>query len=173
MELQTEIQDCVLRPWAASDKPDLARHANNKAVWRNLLDSFPHPYSEADADFWIAHTQANPGLHFAIQVGGEAVGGIGILPQGGVAARTAQFGYWLGQHAWGKGFATAAARAMAPYAFQAFPIARLEAPVFAWNPASMRVLEKAGFSREGVLRQSVFKDGELTDSVLYARLRVV
>ena len=173
MELRTDLQDCVLRPWAASDKPNLVRYANNKAIWRNLLDSFPHPYSEADAEFWVAHTEANPGLHFAIQFGGEAAGGIGVIPQSGLAIQTAHFGYWLGEHAWGKGVATAAAQAMAAYAFQAFPFARLETPVFAWNPASMRVLEKSGFSKEGVLRHSVFKDGQLIDSVLYARLRVV
>ena len=173
MELHTEREDCVLRPWAVSDKVNLVRHANNKAVSRNLLDAFPYPYSEADAEFWFAHTSANPGLHFAIVVGGEAVGGIGVIPQSGVASRTAHFGYWLGQDAWGKGSATAAARAMVSYAFRAFPFARLEAPVFAWNPASMRVLEKAGFTREGILRHSVTKDGELIDSVLYAKLRVV
>jgi ribosomal-protein-alanine N-acetyltransferase len=173
VELRTDLQNCVLRPWAASEKRNLARYANNSAVWRNLLDSFPHPYSEADAEFWIAHTQANPGLHFAIQLDGAAVGGIGIIPQSGLALQTAHFGYWLGQCFWGQGIATAAARSMASYAFQAFPFARLEAPVFAGNPASMRVLEKAGFSREGVLRHSVFKDGQLIDSVLYARLRVV
>ena len=172
VELRTDLQGCLLRPWAASDKPNLVRYANDKAVARNLLDSFPHPYAEADAEFWIAHTQANPGLHFAIEVAGEAIGGIGIIPQSGVAAKTAHFGYWLGQPTWGKGIATAAARVMASYAFRAIALARLEAPVFAWNPASMRVLEKAGFAREGVLRHSVFKDGELIDSVLYARLRV-
>lgn len=173
MELRTDLQDCVLRPWAASDKRNLVRYANNRAVWRNLLDSFPHPYSKADAEFWIAHTQANPGLHFAIQFDGAAVGGIGVVPQTGLAIQTAHFGYWLGEPAWGQGIATAAARAMASYAFQAFRFARLEAPVFAWNPASMRVLEKAGFSKEGVLGCSVFKDGQLIDSVLYAKLRVV
>jgi ribosomal-protein-alanine N-acetyltransferase len=173
VELRTDLQGCLLRSWAVSDKANLVRYANNRAVWRNLLDSFPHPYSEADADFWIAHTRANPGLHFAIQFDGEAIGGIGVTARSGVAIKTAHFGYWLGEHAWGKGIATAAARAMVSYAFTAFPFARLEAPVFAWNPASMRVLEKAGFSREGVLRNSVFKDGELIDSVLYAKLRVV
>ncbi len=173
MELCTDLQDCLLRPWTASDKQNLVRCANNKAVWRNLLDSFPHPYSEASAKFWVAHAQANPGLHFAIQFGGEAVGGISVIPQSGVAIKTAHFGYWLGERAWGKGIATAAARAMASYAFQAFPFARLEAPVFSWNPASMRVLEKSGFSKEGVLRHSVFKDGHLIDSVMYAKLRGV
>ena len=172
MELRTDLQDCVLRPWVSSDKHHLVLHANNKSVWRNLLESFPHPYLESDATSWIAHAEGNPGLHFAIEFRGTAVGGIGLVPQSGVALHTAHFGYWLGESLWGRGIATAAARSMAAYAFQTFPLARLEAPVFAWNPASMRVLEKAGFSKEGVLRRSVFKDGQLIDSVLYARLRV-
>src|SRR5271154_6675197 len=75
----SNLQSCVLRPWAPSDKSNLVRYANNKAVWRNLLDSCPHPSSKAEAEFWIAHAQANPGLHFAIQFGGEAVGGIGVV----------------------------------------------------------------------------------------------
>ena len=115
MELRTDLPQCVLRPWAPSDKARLVQHANDRAVWRNLLDSFPHPYTEADADSWIAHNQAHPGLHFAITVGGAAVGGIGVIPQSGVSVRTAHFGYWLGRDAWGRGFATASARAMVAY----------------------------------------------------------
>ena len=65
---------------------------------------------------------------------------------------------------------TAAVRAMSDHAFSPLGFCRIETPVFAWNPASMRVLEKCGFVREGVLRQSVFKDGELIDSVLYAQV---
>jgi ribosomal-protein-alanine N-acetyltransferase len=66
---------------------------------------------------------------------------------------------------------TAAVRATSEYMFRHFDIERLEASVFAWNPASMRVLEKCGFAREGVLRRSVLKDGQLIDSVVYARVR--
>ena len=172
MHLRTELAHCLLRPWEAGDRANLVRFANNRAVWRNLLDSFPHPYTESDADFWIEHTKANPGRHFAIQVDGVAIGGIGVIPQDGVAIKTAHFGYWLAQPAWGKGVATAAARALGTHAMDTMPFERLEAPVFAWNPASMRVLEKAGFTREGVLRRSVFKDGEFTDTVMYARIRV-
>jgi len=172
VELRTELTSCVLRPWTPADKPDLVRFADNRKVWRNLLDSFPHPYTAADADFWIAHANAPGASHFAIVVGGQAVGGIGAIAQGGLARKTAQFGYWLAEHAWGKGIATAAARAMAPFAFTALAVERLEAAVFAWNPASMRVLEKSGFTREGLHRSSVYKDGQLIDSVMYARLRV-
>jgi [ribosomal protein S5]-alanine N-acetyltransferase len=130
----------------------------------------PHPYTEADAQFWLEHTKANFN-DLAIQFEGEAVGGVGVIPQQAVAEKTARFGYWLAEPMWGRGIATAAARAMTSYAFETMPFWRLEATVFAWNPASMRVLEKAGFSREGVLRKSAFKDGELIDSVMYAKIR--
>ena len=66
---------------------------------------------------------------------------------------------------------TAAVRATASNIFEQSGLVRLESPVFEWNPASMRVLEKCGFVREGILRQSVFKDGEIIDGVMYARLR--
>lgn len=84
---------------------------------------------------------------------------------------SAQFGYWLGHSYWGRGIMTAAVRCTVEYIFGHFDVVRLEAPVFEWNPASMRALEKCGFVREAVLRRSVFKDGQLIDSMLYARVR--
>jgi len=171
MQLNTDLPHCFLRPWEAGDMANLLRFANNRAIWRNLLDTFPHPYTEADAQFWLEHAKANSNCHLAIQFEGEAVGGVGVIPQQAVAQKTAHFGYWLAEPMWGKGIATAAARAMTSHAFETMPLWRLEATVFEWNPASMRVLEKAGFNREGVLRKSAFKDGELIDSVMYAKIR--
>jgi [ribosomal protein S5]-alanine N-acetyltransferase len=170
MQVNTDLPSCILRPWEAGDKPNLLRFANNRSIWRNLLDTFPHPYTEADAQFWLEHTKANFN-DLAIQFEGEVVGGVGVIPQQAVARKTAVFGYWLAEPMWGRGIATAAARAMTSYVFETMPLWRLEATVFAWNPASMRVLEKAGFSREGILRKSAFKDGELIDSVMYAKIR--
>jgi [ribosomal protein S5]-alanine N-acetyltransferase len=147
-------------------------NANNRNVWRNLTERFPHPYAEADAEAWIAiANQAEPSIHLAIEFEAAAVGGIGVIAGEGITRHTAQFGYWLGETYWGKGIATAAARAMVVHVFSSARFVRLEAPVFAWNPASMRVLEKVGFVREGVLRKSVFKDGQFSDSVMYALLR--
>lgn len=169
MHINTNISGCSLRKWEKEDKPALVRNANNRKVWRNLTDAFPYPYTEADADFWIAiANQATPSIHFAIDLEGAAVGGIGIIAGEGIARHTGQFGYWLGETYWGKGIATAAARAMVAHAFSGSIFQRLEAPVFAWNPASMRVLEKAGFIREGVTKRSVFKDDQFTDSAIYA-----
>lgn len=172
MLIPTSLANCSLRPWKPDDKADLVRHANNRKVWRNLTHLFPHPYTDADADQWITTAnQSGPSLHLAIDFEGTAIGGIGVIAGEGIAVHTAQFGYWLGEAHWGKGIATAAARAMVAYVFAGSHFVRLEAPVFAWNPASMRVLEKVGFVREGVLKRSVFKDSKFTNSVLYALVR--
>jgi RimJ/RimL family protein N-acetyltransferase len=167
--LPTALPSCFLRPWAPADKPSLVRNANNRNVWRNLTASFPHPYTEADADRWLAFARdSGRDLHLAIEFGGAAIGGVGAIAGSGIACRTCQFGYWLGEDHWGQGIATAAAGAFARHIAQRGLFARLEAPVFQWNPASMRVLEKIGFAREGVLRKSVSKDGQLIDSMMYA-----
>ncbi|MBL8352862.1 MAG: GNAT family N-acetyltransferase [Burkholderiaceae bacterium] len=169
MFLPTSVTSCRLRPWTPADKPDLVRHANNRHVWRNLTDSFPHPYTEADADDWIA-IACKPGrdLHLAVEFAGQVAGGIGAIAGHGLACQTCQFGYWLGEAHWGRGLATAAVQAFVRHVEARRLFARLEARVFEWNPASMRVLEKAGFVREGLMRQSVTKDGQLIDSVMYA-----
>jgi RimJ/RimL family protein N-acetyltransferase len=169
MRLETVNALCTLRPWLPTDVPSLVHHANNVNVWRNLTQTFPHPYTEADAISWVK-TAAEPGrsIHLAIEFDGLAVGGLGAIAGEGIACATAQFGYWLGQEHWSKGLATAAAGALLNHLKEHKPFARIEASVFAWNPASMRVLEKLGFVREGVLRHSVTKDGQLIDSVMYA-----
>jgi RimJ/RimL family protein N-acetyltransferase len=171
LHVPTELPDCVLRPWRAADKGNLVRHANNRRVWRNMTHTFPHPYTPEDADLWL-RIAANPGasVQLAIDVGGQAVGGIGAIAGEGIYCATAQFGYWLGEACWGRGIAGAAAKALAAHIGRERLFARLEAQVFEWNPASMRVLEKAGFSRDAVLRSAATKDGALIDTVLYSRV---
>ena len=172
MNLNTEMASCTLRPWRESDKPSLLRHANNRNAWRNLTDMFPNPYTAADADASLEiASQPGPSLHLAIAVDDEAVGGIGLLAGSGIYRYTAHFGYWLGEALWGRGIASAAACAMVKHALSGTDFVRLEAPVFAWNPASVRVLEKAGFVQECVRKHSVFKDGQLIDSFFYAAVR--
>jgi RimJ/RimL family protein N-acetyltransferase len=163
---------CLVRDWRGTDKESLVRFANNRSVWRNLAHRFPHPYTAESADSWFALLagQAEP-THWALEIDGVAAGGIGIDPGEGIYAKNALFGYWLAEPFWGRGIMTAAVRTTAEYVFAQFDIARLVSPVFEWNPASMRVLEKSGFVREAVLRKSVFKDGQLIDEVVYSRLR--
>jgi RimJ/RimL family protein N-acetyltransferase len=167
-----DCEKCVVRDWRPSDKPSLLRHANNRKVWINLSHRFPHPYTEADADFWLGLiAKGRDKTNWSIDVDGEAVGGIGVEPGEGIYAKSGRFGYWLGEPFWGRGIMTSAVQATANYILEHMSLVRLEAPVFEWNPASMRVLEKCGFTRESVQRRSVFKDGQLIDAVMYARVR--
>jgi RimJ/RimL family protein N-acetyltransferase len=169
--LSTALSHCVLRPWRAADKADLVRLANNRRVWRNMTHTFPHPYTGDDADRWLG-IAADPGasIQLAIVVDGAVAGGIGAIAGEGIQEATALFGYWLGEPFWGRGIASAAARGLADRIGSERLFARLEAQVFAWNPPSMRVLEKAGFAREAVLRCAATKDGQLIDTVMYARV---
>jgi len=166
--------DCgssIVRPWRDDDRAALVRFANNRRIWRNLKDRFPHPYTERDANAWLALARANPKKSgWAIEVEGLAVGCVGVVPLEDVYARSAHIGYWLGEPYWGRGIMTNVVRAASEYAFRELGFLRLEAPVFAWNPASMRVLEKCGYALEGVMCKSVFKDGEVIDSMLYAKV---
>lgn len=161
-----------IRPFVPGDATALARHANNPAVARGLRDRFPHPYTRRDAEVFLrgVGAQAEAG-DFAIAAADEVVGGIGAQRQPDVHRLSAEIGYWLGEAYWGRGLATRALHAFGDWLFATTALERLYACVFETNPASRRVLEKAGFSLEGRLRRAVVKDGRMLDQFLYARLR--
>ena len=101
----------------------------------------------------------------------SAAGGISVTAGSDVYRRDGELGYWLGEPFWGRGIMTGAVRQICREAFGRLDIVRIHAAVYARNGASCRVLEKAGFTREGILRQSVYKNGEVLDACLYALLR--
>lgn len=171
--VQLQAGMAIVRHWRAADAGDVARHANDRRIWQNLRDAFPHPYSIADGDRFIAMATAmSPQTYFAIEVEGHAAGGIGYTPHVDVERISAELGYWLGVQFWGRGIVTATVRAVTAHAFAADPLLqRLYAVPFATNPASARVLEKAGYRLEGTLRQSALKDGRILDQWLYAIVR--
>jgi RimJ/RimL family protein N-acetyltransferase len=170
--MELELPGCRIRSWRESDAPSLSRHADNRRVWLNVRDRFPHPYTLADAEFWVSRAAAaRPETQFAIEVNGEAAGGVGVFLQEDVERFSAEIGYWLGEAYWNRGIATAVVRGFTDYAFEAFDLCRIYANVFAWNPASGRVLEKAGYQLEGRLRKSAVKDGQVLDGLLYAAVR--
>jgi len=169
--MELKLTRSTLRPWRVGDEASLVRNANNRRVWRNLA-RLPHPYTLSDADEWITRASAqSPATDFAIVVRDEAVGGIGIEIGRDVFYRSAEIGYWLGEAHWGHGIATEAVRAVTEYAFTTFDLCRLHAGVFEWNPASMRVLEKAGYTLEARHHKNVTKDGETIDRLVYALVR--
>jgi [ribosomal protein S5]-alanine N-acetyltransferase len=163
----------ILRPWRAADAPALLRYANNRKIWVNVRDTFPNPYTSEDAQQWLARCASAIGepATFAIEFEADAIGGVGLQFFADVHRLTAEIGYWLGEPFWGRGFATSALRAVTEYAFATFDLHRVQATVFEWNPASARVLEKAGYTFEGRLRGSIIKDGRIGDALMYARLR--
>jgi ribosomal-protein-alanine N-acetyltransferase len=169
MTLELRLNKCTLRAWQAGDEESLVHNANNRNVWINLRDSFPHPYTLADAQNWVRKASlVIPQREFAIVVDGKAVGGIGFIPREDVYRRSAEIGFWLGEECWGRGIMTEALRAVTDYAFANFNLCRLYACVFEWNPASMRVFEKAGYNLEARLKKAVTKEGKTIDEFLYA-----
>jgi ribosomal-protein-alanine N-acetyltransferase len=164
------LSTCQLREFRKGDEPSLVRHANNRNVWKNLRDAFPFPYKSADARHWIRLATSN-GLNyvFAIDVDGFAVGAIGLHPGIDVHRHSVEIGYWLSEEYWNRGICTEAVQVVTNYAFTTLGMSRVHAEVFHWNTASMRVLEKAGFAREGLLKKSAFKDNQWVDEVVFAR----
>jgi ribosomal-protein-alanine N-acetyltransferase len=168
------LSRCTVRPWAEADAGSLQRHANNRAVSLQLRDRFPFPYEIENARAfleWITK-QASPTV-WAIDVAGEATGGIGLELHNDVERVSAEIGYWLGESAWGRGIATEVVTAVTAEAFRRFDLTRLYAVPFADHIASVRVLEKAGYVREGHMRQSAIKDGVIRDQLLYATYKTL
>jgi [ribosomal protein S5]-alanine N-acetyltransferase len=162
----------AVRSLTTDDAEAIARHANNRNVWVNLRDLFPFPYNTAHAQAWIRDVMMDrPETLFAIASQDEAIGGIGLHKQGDFMRRSAEIGYWLGEAYWGRGIVTDAVRALTDWGFRHLDVDRIFAQVFAWNPASGRVLEKAGYTYEGRLRNAVFKDGRTTDLLAYGIIR--
>lgn len=161
-----------LRPWQASDLHALLLHADDEQVSRGVSDRFPYPYTREDGEAFLSGRMVDFSHPvFAIELHGEACGGIGALPFSGERAVGAEFGYWLGRTHWGQGTMTRVVSVFVPWVMQALDLQRLQATVLDFNAGSARVLEKNGFVEEGVLRNAVRKRGRLHDLRMFARLR--
>jgi RimJ/RimL family protein N-acetyltransferase len=162
---------CAVRAWKLRDAEALVRHANNENVSKQLRDRFPHPYTMSAARGFLEHIiTVRPVTNFAIEVEGEPAGGIGFATGSDVERFSAEIGYWLGESYWGRGIVTEALSLVTDYAFTHMNILRLFALPFADNVASARVLDKAGYVPEGLLRSASVKFGRPRDQLLYARI---
>jgi ribosomal-protein-alanine N-acetyltransferase len=172
MTLPLRTSKCIVRTFRPDDAAALARNGNNRAIWRNLRDRFPHPYTEDHATGYIEFILAqNPYHSLAIEVEGEAVGGVSLRVGQDIERVSAEIGYWIGEPYWGRGIMTDAVRLVTDYAFGALSLERVFAVPFVANVASCRVLERVGYVREGLMRRSAIKDGEILDQYLYAKVR--
>jgi RimJ/RimL family protein N-acetyltransferase len=162
---------CIVRTWRRDDLDGLVRHANNLNIAKHLRDRFPHPYTRSSGEAFLAHVagEEEPS-NLAIEVDGEAAGAIGFVPGTDVERFSAEIGYWLGEQHWGRGIVTEALVLVTQAVFDQLNLLRLFALPFADNAGSIRVLEKAGYVREGILRSSSVKYGQPRDQAIYARI---
>jgi ribosomal-protein-alanine N-acetyltransferase len=163
-----------LRDWKLDDAENIVRYANNPKVAANLRNSFPHPYTLDDAHFFIdqcMHRDKTKQSIKAIVVDNQAIGSVGLLIQDDVSSKTAEVGYWLGEPFWGKGIMTRAIIQTCEYGFANFDIFRIYARPFAENIGSRKALENAGFQLEGICKKSIFKNGKIMDSCMYALIK--
>jgi [ribosomal protein S5]-alanine N-acetyltransferase len=172
--MRIEKENYILRKWSLNDSASLATYANNIHIWNNVRDYFPHPYSQADAVTFISKVLAKPkpSTDFAIEIDGKAVGGIGIVPNEDVERITAEIGYWLGEPFWNRGIMSQVIRDVANYTFSNFAISKLYAPVFEHNKASMRALEKAGFTKEAILYKAAIKNNKVLNLHYYVLFKI-
>jgi RimJ/RimL family protein N-acetyltransferase len=156
-----------IRAWRLSDAQDLAAALNNRKIQNNLRDGIPYPYTVQDAEEYITgmlNADRDAVFAWAITVDDRAVGSIGVFRQANIHRRTAEMGYYVAEEWWGQGIGTTAVR-------DNTDIVRIFAEPFAYNTASCRVLEKAGFVCEGTLRKNALKNGDLLDMKLYALVK--
>jgi RimJ/RimL family protein N-acetyltransferase len=162
----------TLRGWRLSDVPQIVAMCSEPDVIR--FTSVPVPYDADDARLWLdlhpARLAAGDGAAFAITEGGDE------LPVGSIGVRVmhdqgiAETGYHVVEARRGRGLATAALRLIARWTFAELPVARLQLTTHLDNPGSQRVAEKAGFTREGVLRAWADQRGARPDLVMWSLL---
>lgn len=164
----------ILRPLRADDEKAVVRLLGDREVTDTTL-RLPHPYRPEDFRRFLGIATEMNERRTGVQLGitlrteGRIVGAIGLRPAEDTPAM--ELGYWIALAEWGRGYATEAARAMVDLAFREFPISRVFAIHFGRNPASGRVLAKAGMRFEGLLRQSQRKGDALEDQAFYSILR--
>lgn len=163
-----------LRKWRLEDVQDVAHYANNEHIAANLRNVFPYPYTLEDAKAYVSSCVENDEerqICRAIIVDGHAVGSIGIFCGSDVYEKSGELGYWLAEEYWGQGIMTEAVKQICREAFEKFDIVRIYAEPFAYNAGSRKVLEKVGFSQEGVIRKGVCKWGKIHDYCIYGLLK--
>jgi [ribosomal protein S5]-alanine N-acetyltransferase len=159
-----------LRPFGEADVAELLGLIGVREIAATTL-RIPHPYTEEDAEKFIAACQNGSEVHRAITLrsDGRLIGGIGLRVD--EQHQHAELGYWLGVPYWGKGYATEGGHEMLRYGFEDLHLHRIFASHFGHNPASGTVLKKLGMRYEGCQREHLRKWESYVDSELYGILR--
>ncbi len=155
-----------------SDTNRFAELANNKRLWLNMRDTFPHPYTIGNAISFINFSKKDNDNHiFGIFYNNELVGAVGLHGQEDINRHSVELGYWIGEPHWNKGIATKAVALIVDFGFKNLDINRIFASTIESNLASSRVLEKNNFIFEGVSRKSAFKNNVFLDEYNFSLLK--
>lgn len=168
------MREFILRKWKKEDAESIAREADNPNIAANLRNTFPSPYCLKDAQWYVNDCISNEGINQitrVIEVDGKAAGSIGIFIKSDVYEKSGELGYWLSEDYWRQGIVSEAVRMICREAFAAFDIIRIFAEPFEYNAGSRGVLEKAGFTYEGTMRDGVYKNGKVHSYCSYSILR--
>ena len=144
----------ILRPLAFKDMEDIVENLNNISVSR-YLSIVPYPYTLKDAKVFIKITKKSRHYFGIVLKSSGKVIGIVALMNVDSYVKNADIGYWLGEKYWRQGFSTEALKAIVKYSFRKLNLVRLQAGVAVENKASLKVLKKTGFKKEGLMRKSL------------------
>ena len=169
-----ETERLILRPFVFEDATRVQELAGDARVADTTLN-VPHPYPDGAAEAWIQRHpgMARDGQAFAWAIclrQGEFVGAISMMPKIGFATNTGEIGYWLGVPYWNHGYMSESTRAVIDWGFNSLKLHRIFAEALTRNPASARVMAKAGMLFEGTARGKLIKHGKYEDMVNYAIL---
>lgn len=156
-----------------ADRKELVDLCN--AIDRSYLsDRLPYPYTKEDADRWldmVENNQGKSGIWRLILADNKVVGNISVEQKEGIYRKDAEIGYLLRTQYWSKGIATDAVRRICRIAFEELDIIRITGLYYEPNLASGRVLEKAGFEREGMMKNAVLKGERIYNLCIMGLLR--
>ncbi|MFQ6607011.1 MAG: GNAT family N-acetyltransferase [Fidelibacterota bacterium] len=171
--MKLKLGNYMIRDWQDEDIPSLTKYANNRKIWLNVRDAFPYPYTSVDARRFLSTVkQQDPTTVFAIATEKESIGCIGLVLGSDIHRFTAEMGYWLAEPFWNQGIMTAAIVSFTEFAFKHYQLNRIFAEPYTNNAASARILEKAGFTCEAVMKAHAFKDGKILDMYLFAKTKL-
>lgn len=166
--------DISIREWKIEDAEQLKNAINNEKILDNLRDGIPYPYTLENAKEFITQTlnaPVNSQYSWAILVDNNVIGSVGVFRKDNIHCYTAEIGYYIAEEYWGKGIMTQVIKEVCKYIFENTDIIRIFAEPFSYNVASCKVLEKAGFELEGILRNNAIKNNKVLDMKMYSIIK--
>ena len=140
----------------------------------DLSDRLPNPYTNESAECWLNMVKENDGgkgIFREIVVNDKIIGTISVEQKEDVYRKDAEIGYYLLQEEYSKGIMTEAVKLICEIAFRELDIIRITGLVYEPNIASRRVLEKNGFTLEGIMKNAVIKNGDMFNLCIYGKLK--